>query len=104
MFEYLEFICPGFCLLFCLIHFVIELLVAHKQNKKIDHLCDKCGLPVYENSSHICPFDYEQLSSIFVYPQEGSIDEPNAIVTTEQIKVLRSALKYFRDLYGDKNG
>ncbi|UPW40993.1 hypothetical protein [Sigmofec virus UA08Rod_5838] len=62
--QYLEFICPVLCAIFCIVHFIVEAILAHRQNKKIEKLCEKCGFPIYEDVSHNCALTSEQLQKL----------------------------------------
>lgn len=60
LFEYMEYICPLLCFVFCVVHSIISCLIARSQGKKIDRLCNKCGQPVIGGETHTC--DPELLS------------------------------------------
>lgn len=51
--EIFDYVCCGLCALhiFC---YVFEFVRGLKLNKRIDKLCDNCGLPVYSEAEHQC--------------------------------------------------
>lgn len=52
--ENWDYVCPCLCFILCLLHSIVTAIVSARQSKKIEKLCDKCGMPVYSDMSHIC--------------------------------------------------
>lgn len=65
--EYIEYICPIVCFVVCILHSIIQSIFSKIQGKKIDKLCEKCGLPVYDGFSHDCSLSVEQLQKLFEF-------------------------------------
>lgn len=55
--EYIDYIFSGLCVLFCFLHFIISLILSSKRGKQISKLCEKCHLPIFEDTPHLCPSD-----------------------------------------------
>lgn len=72
----IEILCVSFCFLCSLVHFIAELILSYKQNKRIKELCSMCGFPVYDGEKHNCKLTSEQLNSLynFVVSVRGSDD------------------------------
>ena len=60
----IEYIFSGICFFFCLIHFLIDFFVSRSNGKKINKLCDKCHLPVFDGKDHDCALSSEQLQRL----------------------------------------
>lgn len=58
--QYIEYICLGLCAL----HFFIELFTSFLTGRKINKLCDKCHLPIYDELNHKCALTEIQLSAL----------------------------------------
>lgn len=63
MINYLEYICPIVCFVVCVLHSLVEGVVMSKQNKRIDKLCEICGLPIYDSIDHVCQTPVFKLAS-----------------------------------------
>lgn len=61
-FEILVF-CVSFGL--CVIHVVVDFVLARKNGKKLNKLCSKCGLPVYDDIEHKCFLSDHQLTALY---------------------------------------
>lgn len=51
--QIFDYICLGLCAFHC-ICFIYELIHGLILGKRIDKLCDKCGMPVYTDEEHAC--------------------------------------------------
>lgn len=59
--QYIEYICLGLCSL----HFLVEFLFSLFQGRRISKLCNKCHMPVIDNSAHYCaPLNESQLNKL----------------------------------------
>lgn len=63
--EWFDILSLCACVLACIIHAVIDFIVSRRNGKKIDKLCKKCGLPIYDDMSHSCPLSDDQLSALY---------------------------------------
>lgn len=65
MFDNLyDYICAAVCLFTCAFHLIHSVVSSLKLNKRIDKLCEKCGMPVVEGEEHLCSLTPEQLDKI----------------------------------------
>lgn len=55
------------CSIFCVVHFIVTVVSAFKQNKKINSICDKCGSAVVDGETHKCTLTFEELSALVAF-------------------------------------
>ncbi|WGL31148.1 hypothetical protein [Dipodfec virus UOA04_Rod_751] len=65
--QYLDYICPAICCVFCIIHFIVGLINSKLQNKKIEKICDKCLTPLVEGEKHECSVSTGALCELAEY-------------------------------------
>lgn len=68
--DILEYLPCFLCGLFAVIHFIVELIMSYKQNKKIQGICDKCGGLKFQNEVHDCVLSEKQISKLVEFIDE----------------------------------
>lgn len=63
-----EWFWRGLCAALCLLHVLISVVLHRRTGKKIKSLCQKCGLPEYDDEPHEC--------------------SPSTLLTSTQLKAL----------------
>lgn len=74
--SFYEIICACVCGIVCLVNCLCTTIRAHKTDKKITKLCEKCGVPIVEDEAHSCVLNAEQLIALehFVASMRGGRD------------------------------